>query len=181
MLYCKGKPVVVDTGTSTYDNSPRRATERKSISHNTVSVENIEPLEVWHSFRVGKRAKVKIHIDNKNRIKASHNGFLKFGITHFRSFIIDKNEINITDTLQNNKLKIATKRIHLHPSFSNVNIFKESECFRIELENINIHLFGDIIDVHSREYLFAEGFNKLTKSNVIEVRFKKDLNTRITI
>ena len=72
-----GQPVVVDTGISTYDKTPRRLYERSTIAHNCVSVEGRNSDEVWSGFRVGRQCKVSLLNDEKNVIIACHDGFGK--------------------------------------------------------------------------------------------------------
>ena len=76
-LRVDGKPLMVDTGISTYDKTPRRQYERSTSAHNTVSVGGKNSSEVWGGFRIGKRAKVRIEEDTNMKVKASHNGFGK--------------------------------------------------------------------------------------------------------
>ena len=49
-LYYKFKPVIVDTGTSVYEDTPRRFLERSTESHNTIKYRNQNSSEVWSSF-----------------------------------------------------------------------------------------------------------------------------------
>lgn len=82
-LRVDGKPVVVDTGISTYNKDARRQLERSSAAHNVVVVDGKDSFEVWGGFRVGKRARVEIlrcaQDDRKGQdeIVASHDGFGK--------------------------------------------------------------------------------------------------------
>ena len=76
-LRMDGKPVVVDTGVSTYNKDARRQVERSSAAHNVVVVDGKDSSEVWGGFRVGRRAKVEILRCASNEIVASHDGFGK--------------------------------------------------------------------------------------------------------
>jgi hypothetical protein len=86
ILYCKGLPIIIDSGTSDYTVSNIRQFERSTIAHNTISFRGKDQSYMWDRFRVGSRAKVKIHEENDNFISASHNGYKKFGIRHLRKF-----------------------------------------------------------------------------------------------
>ena len=57
---------------------------------------------------------------------------------------------------------------------------KGKEYFEVDLKELKMLLSGDIINVRTKEYLYADGFNKLVKSTAIEVKFIKNLTTRIT-
>ena len=73
-LFYQGIPIIVDTGTSTYENNSRRNIERSTQSHNCVMIENKNSSDVWSSFRVGKRAKVDLKKDS-SLIEAQCTGF----------------------------------------------------------------------------------------------------------
>ena len=69
-IFYKGNPIIVETGTSRYENSYIRNYERSGIAHNIIQFTNqkninfltyddwSEPLEVWDSFRVGRKVKL---------------------------------------------------------------------------------------------------------------------------
>ena len=76
-LRIDGHPVVVDTGISTYDKTPRRQYERSTIAHNCVSAGGRNSDEVWSGFRVGRQCRVALLKDEKNVIAACHDGFGK--------------------------------------------------------------------------------------------------------
>jgi hypothetical protein len=46
----------VDAGTYAYDLDERRRYDRSTAAHNTVAVDGQDSSEVWHIFRVGRRA-----------------------------------------------------------------------------------------------------------------------------
>ena len=56
-LSIHGKRVVVNAGTSTYEEGPQRQFERSTSAHSTLQIDNLDSSEIWSSFRVGKRAK----------------------------------------------------------------------------------------------------------------------------
>jgi uncharacterized heparinase superfamily protein len=51
-------PLLVDTGTSTYESGPVRRHERSTAAHSTVEVDGADSTEVWGVFRAGRRARV---------------------------------------------------------------------------------------------------------------------------
>ena len=53
----EGDRVFVDPGTFGYDNNESRRYDRSTLAHNTVSVDGADSSEVWHIFRVGRRAR----------------------------------------------------------------------------------------------------------------------------
>ena len=74
-IWYKGKQVVVDPGISTYAISERRNIERGTSAHNTISFNGLNQSDVWGSFRVGKRAEVKMieETDSSVNILVKHH------------------------------------------------------------------------------------------------------------
>jgi uncharacterized heparinase superfamily protein len=52
----RGRRLFVDAGTYAYDRDERRRYDRGTAAHNTVCVDGQDSSEVWHIFRVGRRA-----------------------------------------------------------------------------------------------------------------------------
>lgn len=93
-LRINGTPVVVDTGISTYDKTPRRQFERSTIAHNCVSVNGKNSDEVWGGFRVGRHCNVKIVHEAHDKIEVYHDGF---GKSCSRSFFLMNGIFTIVD------------------------------------------------------------------------------------
>lgn len=110
-LHIHGRPVIVDTGTSTYEINKSRFYERSSAAHNTVVVAGKNSSEVWAGHRVGKRAYVRITNDCETELTAWHDGYGK-ELKHYRTFKFTEDVILIED-------QIACKAeayLHFHPS-----------------------------------------------------------------
>jgi len=168
-LYVNGRPVIVDTGTSTYEVNETRFLERSTAAHNTVVVDNKNSSEVWAGHRVAGRAKVTIKEDTKDLISASHDGYMKIGITHNRSFEVLKDEIVIRDVINTS----GTAYLHFFPD----ELFEISgnkicgKDYIIELtENDDFALF----DSH-----YAPEFNRRIKSQSICIHFQDRLTIHI--
>jgi uncharacterized heparinase superfamily protein len=54
-----GRPLVVDAGVSGYDGDPYREYVRSTRAHNTVVIDGREQSEVWGTFRMARRARVR--------------------------------------------------------------------------------------------------------------------------
>ena len=52
----RGSRLFVDPGTFAYDRDERRHYDRSTAAHNTVCIDGRDSSEVWHIFRVGRRA-----------------------------------------------------------------------------------------------------------------------------
>jgi hypothetical protein len=75
----QGRRLFVDTGTYAYDRDERRCYDRSTAAHNTVCVDGQDSSEVWHIFRVGRRAyprDVAVDFSGKGlRATAAHTGY----------------------------------------------------------------------------------------------------------
>ena len=156
-------PFIIDTGISTYEANKIREYERSTKAHNTVEVNNTNSSEVWGSFRVANRAKVIDLVEKDNYIKATHNGYKKFGVYHTREWEFFDDKIAITDTL--NKKANAVFRLYFHPK-----IDKEEIKKRIKAKHFLI-----------KECLVSFGYNKRVRSKVLEIEFYKELKVEITL
>ncbi|WP_240478394.1 heparinase II/III family protein [Vibrio fluvialis] len=119
-LSIDGHRVVVNSGTSVYGLGEERLRQRKTESHNTVTVDGMDSSEVWSGFRVAKRAYPSTPIinetDNKVCVECSHNGYMRLQgkVTHTRQWQIERNVIAINDKLSG-RFNSAQAHYHFHP------------------------------------------------------------------
>ncbi len=173
-LYLNEKPVIIDSGTSTYENNNIRKYERSTKAHNTVRVGNYEQSEVWHAFRVARRAKVNLLSENKNHILAQHNGYKRIGATHVRSVFIKENEIIINDkVLQLNKKHSLQAYLHFHPDIK-FQVTKD----KIKGQNFVI-TFEGLRGIITENYYKSYEFNKRIKGICCIISFESILSTKI--
>jgi uncharacterized heparinase superfamily protein len=75
----RGSRLFVDPGTYAYDRDERRRYDRSTAAHNTVGIDGQDSSEVWHIFRVGRRASpCDVRVDFAGgglRAAASHTGY----------------------------------------------------------------------------------------------------------
>jgi uncharacterized heparinase superfamily protein len=100
-----GKRLFVDPGTHSYDRDERRAYDRSTAAHNTVCVDGTDSSEVWHIFRVGRRARpidVRVHTDDTTfDASAAHDGYARLGVIHRRHVrLTDDETLSITDRVE---------------------------------------------------------------------------------
>lgn len=170
-LHYKGKPLITDTGISTYEKNERRQLERSTSSHNTVQVGDFNSSEVWGGFRIARRARVVFLEENSTGIKAMNNGFKHLGVFHSRAFEISNNVLKITDNIIGKNQLLSIARIHLHPDvkFQIINNI-------ISMDGLKIEFMGqDSIFLY--DYLYAAQYNALMSSTVIEITFYNQLNS----
>jgi hypothetical protein len=173
VIYANNKPFIIDTGTSTYENNPRRYLERNTQSHNTVTINNENQSQVWGGFRVAKRAKVHIISETDNSIIAQHDGYKRFGIIHQRRVNVSDNQIVIEDIVSGTNEKVVA-HFHFHPDCS---IKLEGNILFID--NCQM-IFSNFENITVESYLFAPEFNQLIPAQKVLVEFKNTLITKIT-
>lgn len=172
ILHVNSRPIIVDTGTSTYESNSRRHLERSTSSHNTVVINNLDQSEVWASFRVGRRAKIIDCSRQDRQISASHDGYRTIGQTHTRTWNWTDHEIRITDLIEGERIALdAVALLHFHPGIQ-LNVrdnFVETDFVRIS--------FDGHVSLQEDEYDMATGFNKTTKGRVLKIAFHRHLET----
>ncbi|MEW4922388.1 alginate lyase family protein [Algibacter sp. 2305UL17-15] len=178
-LYVNEKPIIVDTGVSTYEKNEQRQIERSTASHNTVKIGDYEQTDVWGGFRVAKRAKIIKLKESEGLIEASHDGYKKLNILHTRSFSAKKEGIEINDSLSASSQNINKSYLHLHHSIEKlVNI---GNTIKLINENITISFSEEVSKIDIIDYHFPLGYNKIKKAKKIEVSFGNALKTEIDI
>ncbi len=175
LVYQNGRPIIVDTGTSTYHTGTKRFRERSTGSHNTVMVNESEQSAVWASFRVGRRAKIKYLKEGENDITAFHDGYKSMGLTHMRCWEWKQNEIIILDKISGKATNDITSvaALHFHPD---VDVKLVGEV--LKADQLSIYFRGEHKMV-MQEYEFACGFNEIKNATVCFIYFTNSLKTVI--
>jgi len=160
--------VVVDTGTSVYASGAERLEQRGTRAHNTPIVNNRNSADVWGSFRVGRRARVRmkcIHEHPLSRVLGWHNGYRNLGVVFIRrEWILSLGVMKISDRLARNRRRQTEKYtveipFHLHPDLMpevtgkrSVNIYHHDGSFVCRFE------FDQPLDISLRKYMFHPEF-----------------------
>jgi hypothetical protein len=179
--YClnvDNKPVIVDTGISTYNKNGRRNEERGTKAHNTVVVNGQNSSDVWDGFRVGKRAKVKIIKDEANEIIASHNGYRNSDIIHKRSFTCEDKKIIIVDHMEGYQGQEIYSYIHFHPGCHVEQRGESTYLISLGIDNIKINISGGT-GAGVVNYLYCTGFNKTETAQCLRIHIER--NTVVSI
>ena len=172
ILYCGGKPFLVDPGISTYNISERRNWERSSRAHNTVTIDDRDQSEVWSGFRVGRRAKVNILTESDSGVNAE----VRYGgLSHKREVSFSESSVVISDKLSINSPVKA--RFYLHPDVA----LEPNNPNCLTLTNGIKVIFETSSEFSIYDYEFSEGFNKLVSGICIEANFSGNLITSIRI
>ena len=177
-LYVDQKPVVVDTGISTYEVNKRRLLERSTKAHNTVEINGTDQSEVWSSFRVASRAKIIEREEGVDFIAATHDGYKQLGLLHKRKFSFSDKQIQIIDSI------IPEKRQMYH-SVAYVHFAPEAEIQNMTENSIitknAIFTFEGLKNLELVDISIAKGYNKLIKSKAAKIIFEQNLLTLIDV
>lgn len=178
VLSVNNQPLIVDSGTSTYQIGPRRRWERSTAAHNTVDLMGINSSEVWAGFRVGRRARTTVLTDTPTMLTARHDGYRQLGSTHERTWSVGATCIRITDRLMGTKgettqNQTGVARLHFHPdvwvSVTETGI--EAGVVRITFASASAP------ELHLVTYEMADGFNQLRTAPGVEITFTNYLET----
>jgi uncharacterized heparinase superfamily protein len=105
LLYVETLPLLIDTGTSTYEPGAVRRHERSTAAHSTVELDGTDSTEVWDVFRVGRRARVSglaTHADSSCvTCEAVHDGFrcLSGRPLHRRRWALTSEGLRVDDAI----------------------------------------------------------------------------------
>ena len=168
-LYINGRPVIVDTGTSTYEVNDTRFYERSTAAHNTVVVSGQNSSQVWAGHRVARRARVRVICDEEERVVAQHDGYKRLGTLHTRGVEKIGENIWIVDEIDGE----GCAYLHFMPEekiILNGNILTGSD-FCIELNGMRT--------IESFSSWYASEFNKRVERQSFRIFFDRRLETII--
>ncbi len=167
-----GKPFITDTGTSTYEANDIRLMERSTESHNTVVINDTDQSEVWASFRVGKRARIKDLRETVSGVEASHDGYRRLGCIHTRSFECSDQQMRIIDKVTGG----GVAYIHFHPSCTAFEIDQDE----VVAQGVRLKFTG-VKHLSLKSYNFAQAFNLRLPAKCLAIQFQDQLTTDIYI
>ncbi len=169
-LAVHGHPCIVDTGTSTYQPDAIRQRERSTSSHNTVVIDGREQSEAWGSFRMARRAHARILEEGEGLLKATHDGYQRFGADHIREWTWSEGTLVVTDEVWGGSNYEAF--LHLAPGLD------------IEQKADGLYVAGPLSltfigaqRIIIEDYEFAEGFNMRKPAARFRVSFTGSLRT----
>ncbi len=97
-LFYDGALMVGDAGVSTYASGARRTLERSTVGHSTASFADRDSSEMWASFRIGRRARVRIVESACDHLTAEHDGYRTWNRIHRRTFRPMPDSFSIVDS-----------------------------------------------------------------------------------
>lgn len=161
--------ILVNPGTSLYEDSPERLRQRGTGAHNTVEVDGENSSEVWKSFRVARRAKpfdfrIKKRGEEWRELECSHDGYkrLKGRNIHCRSWQLEEGRLVVRDKIQGPFMS-AVARFHLHPAI------KVTGNSLLLPNGMNIKFAGEGGEFQIVESMWHPEFGKSIPSHCIEL------------
>lgn len=173
VLYIRNAPFIIDTATSTYEANNRRAYERSVRAHNTTHPEEVEPSEIWGSFRIARREVVDITNESTNSIEITRILPYKKKYTLVRTFNCGPEIIELSDYSKNQGNYIAYLHFapHLHIKRTDSGISTdEAELFIENADSFSLD-----------ECKVASGFNQLKASKKLTISYSDKMNMQIKI
>ncbi len=176
--------VIVNGGTSLYENGPIRLKERGTSSHSTVEINGQNSSDVWSSFRVGKRAYPENLSINKNEneihICCYHNGYqrLEGKPLHQRIWKFKENSLQIEDKIFN-KFDNAVARFYLHPDIKVIKVKKNLYLLKTGIRSLILSI--SIGEAKLQNGFYAPEFGKRLKTKCLAVSFKNTDNIIVEI
>jgi uncharacterized heparinase superfamily protein len=122
-LSLHGARVIVDTGTSCYEEGPERMYQRGTPAHNTVVVDGADSSEVWGNFRVARRAKpFGLRIEEREggiMVECAHDGYRRLPgrVIHRRKWRFSLGRLHVEDSL-GGRFRAAEAGFLLHPEIA---------------------------------------------------------------
>lgn len=121
-LSLHNRRVLVNGGTSTYAAGSERLRQRGTAAHNTLLIDQLDSSEVWSSFRVARRARVRHRGWGKHaatlRLEATHDGYLRLPgkVAHRREWQLDAQSLRVCDSIKG-QFSTAEARFHFAPGY----------------------------------------------------------------
>lgn len=170
VMQINNQPFLVDSGVSTYEANTRRSIERSTVSHNTVQIGQFEQSEIWSSFRVARRAKPKLLVDEENQLEAELK-YATINEKHKRAFSLWDDKFIIVDTVYSDTMSNAFFHFESGLSLNIINNTVYSSLGRID--------FDGAIGIVFKPFSQALEFNQLKEGVKVEVSFRQKLVTTI--
>lgn len=115
--------IIVDSGTSLYETNAERLRQRSTSAHNTITINQQNSSDIWSSFRVAKRAKIRnIAFENNNKIifSAMHTGYQHMvgNPIHKRTWNLANSTLLIQDEILGHHAHNLELHFYFHPDLT---------------------------------------------------------------
>jgi uncharacterized heparinase superfamily protein len=181
-----GRPLLVDTGTSTYAAGPVRDYERSTAAHNTLELDGLSSTEVYGAFRAGRRARVhgpagRLAADGMTAL-AAHDGYrhLRGRPVHRRRWSLTSGGLQVDDEVTGAGAHAVAVRWHLPPGTA-VRLRPGGAAVATAAGEFRVAVGGSaplFLGVESAPV--AAGFLRTEPAPVLTCRLGADLPVRLT-
>lgn len=113
--WVEDRPIVVDTGTISYEPGAARFATRSTAAHNTLQVDGEEHHEIWGEWRVARRSHGSVSLDVHGAVVAELVPWFDRRLRITRRFECSPAGIRIDDAVTGPGQHTLTSRVHLHP------------------------------------------------------------------
>jgi hypothetical protein len=160
-LFWDGRPIVLDTGDTTYDIGPIRDFERSAAAHASVTVGEEGPDELWAAFRVGARGKVSggrhQHEESRIRILEGTVRAPAGWVHHRRIFYWPGEALVVLDRVEG-----ARSAVRSHLPLGPGCVFEAPDGLRWPGGELHLRVIHGTLDPSPREGWVGEGFGRRT-------------------
>ncbi|HLB42243.1 MAG TPA: alginate lyase family protein [Gammaproteobacteria bacterium] len=175
--------LIVNSGISSYLDNDERLRQRGSKAHNTLVVDGLDSSEIWKSFRVARRAKVKNITMGESKdelfLKAMHDGYARLNdIYHHRLWRMHDNELLIEDDVFGSGLHKIELIFHIHPAIKINQLSDRSIIFYNQSNEAVASLEVDAV-FRILESTYHPAFNTSISNRKIVVELKRHLPLRL--
>jgi hypothetical protein len=186
LVYVDQAPLLIDTGTSTYEPGPVRRYQRSTAAHSTVEVDGADSTEVWSMFRAGRRARVSgliAHADSSGiSCEAAHDGFrrLRGRPLHRRRWSLTSGGLRVDDLVSGQGRHEIVIRWQLAVN-STVRVADSTALVTSPAGDFSVAIAATgpvLVTVESRPV--AAGFERTTDAPVLTCRMDSALPARVT-
>jgi uncharacterized heparinase superfamily protein len=162
--------VLVDGGVFDYTAGALRDQLRGTAAHNTVQVDRRDQSEVWSTFRVGRRARVRLVHHAPGVVVAALDGYAGLAVRHERRFeVFPGRGWRILDTVAGAGVHTVEARLRLHPSLQfRVGVGEWLVCDDEDAVLLVVRPIGKPA-AHLEEGVYAERFNQLQDVEVLRL------------
>lgn len=113
--WVEDRPIVVDTGTISYEAGAARFATRSTAAHNTLQIDGEEHHEIWGQWRVARRSHGTVRHDGPGAVVAELVPWFDRRLRITRRFDCSPAGIRIGDVVNGPGQHTLTSRVHLHP------------------------------------------------------------------
>lgn len=172
-LSIRDQQFIVDTGVFEYQQGDMREYVRSTRAHNTVCVDDLDQVECWNSFRVGRRwAPDNIVFATRGkqcRFDGIYDGYAHLigdRIMHRRKVTIDENarEMQVDDLVEGRGTHLVETRVHLHPE---VHVKQHEEYIELTRAGVSCRFYTDAPNVQIETGWYCPQFGTRYSNRVI--------------